>query len=117
MATADLLSTDLAGWAPGTRHYRCSDGRFLAVEASDVPAEAETKVLTLGDSPESDAILVLLGKTSAALNIVARPTVVFLCGPNGEPVDADENDYDPLTPLARFPAGTTYEQALAELGY
>lgn len=64
-----------------------------------------------------DELLVKLGESRAALKLVLRPTVVFLCSPEGFPVDADENDHDPLTPLHTFPAGTTHVEALTQLGY
>lgn len=117
MATADQLSTDLVAWAPGTRHYRCSDGRYLAVEATEVPDQVETVVVSQGDSPQGDDLLVMLGVTRAALNLVVRPTVIFLSDEHGQPVDADENDHDPLTPLHVFPAGTTHNEALTQAGY
>lgn len=113
MPTATLISEQLDGWAPGTRHYTCS-GKHLAVEAT-VPDGS--RMIPQGAEPMINDLLVVMGESRAALKIVARPTVVFLCTENGEPVDADENDHDPLTPLHSFPAGTTHDAALAQLGY
>lgn len=94
MPTATLISEQLDTWAPGTRHYSASDGKHLAVEASE------------------DAVVELY-----QVKILPRPTVVFLCNADGQPVDADENDHDPLTPLHVFPSGTTHEDALTQAGY
>lgn len=109
-----MISPQLAGWAPGTRHYKTSDGKHLAVEATQPQGP---QIIQRGQSPMVDEILTVLGKSVASLKVVARPTVVFLCTAEGLPVDADEADQDPLTPLAVFPSGTTHEEALAELGY
>lgn len=112
---ATLISEELAGWAPGTRHYRTSDGRNIAIEATTNPEGV--RVIERGQSPMVDDLLMLLGETRAALKIVVRPTVVFLCDEHGQPVDAAENDNDSLTPLHTFPAGTTHDDALQRAGY
>lgn len=111
----ELINGELGGWAPGTRHYRASDGTNLAIEATTDPGG--TSVIERGQSPMVDDLLVLMGQSRAALKMVVRPTVVFLCDEHGQPVDADENDHEPLTPMRVFPAGTTHDEALAELGY
>lgn len=115
MHTATLVSDDVDGWAPGTRHYKCSDGQHLTVEATTDPGG--TSVIERGQSPMVDDLVAVLGTSRAALKMVVRPTVVFLCSEHGEPIDADENDHDPLTPLHVFPAGTTHEDALHQAGY
>lgn len=115
MPTATLVSSNPAGWAPGTRHYSTSDGRWLAVEATTDPGG--THVIERGQSPNIDDLLAVMGESRAALKMVVRPTVVFLSDEHGDRVDADENDHDPLTPLHVFPAGTTHEEALTAAGY
>lgn len=110
-----LVANQLAGWAPGTRHYSTSDGKHFAVEAT--PEPPGTLLIERGQSAMADDLLAVMGESRAALKIVVPPTVVFLCSATGEPIDADENDHDPLTPLRVFPAGTTHEDALAALGY
>jgi hypothetical protein len=115
MATATLVTDNLAGWAPGTRHYRCSDGKHLAVEADPLP---EGSMLAVEDAPLAGQIIVAVGgDTRQAIKYVARPTVIFLCDEQGIPVDSDENDHDPLTPLHRFEPGTTHSEALTAAGY
>lgn len=111
---ARLISEDLPGWAPGTNHYEL-DGKYVAVEVDPLPDGA---LVPLEDMPLIGQIVVRVGGNHRqSVKYVARPTVVFLTDEAGLPVDADENDNDPLTPIRRFPAGTTHEQALAELGY
>jgi hypothetical protein len=115
MATATLLSDSLTGWAPGTRHYSTSDGKHLAVEADPTP---EGTIIPAEELPLLGEILVRLGgEHRNAVSYVVRETAVFLCDKDGQPVDADENDHDPLTPLHVFPAGTTHEAALKAAGY
>lgn len=116
MATATLVSSDIPGWAPGTDLYSTSDGRYLAVESMPVP-EDTTHVIEQGQSPMTDDLLAVLGESFAAMKVVIRPTVIFLCTEDGAPLDADENDHDPLTPLHIFDPGTTHEQALRNAGY
>lgn len=111
---ATLMSENMGGWAPGTRHYRTPDGTNLAVEAPTIP---QGQGIPAGAEPMIDALLIRLGTSRSALKVVARPTVVFLCDEHGQPVDADANDRDPLTPLRVFPPGTTHDEALAELGF
>jgi hypothetical protein len=115
MPTATLITEMLEGWTCGTRHYKTSDGKNLAVEAT--LNHGEVTIIERGQSPMADDLAAILGTSRAALKMVVRPTVVFLCSEDGEPVDADENDHDPLTPLHVFPAGTTHEDALTQLGY
>lgn len=117
MATATLIESELAGWARGTRLYSTSDGRYLAVEATNIEELAPHAVIEVGQGPLIDELLLKMGHTRSALKLVVRPTVVFLSDEQGQPVDSDENDHDPLTPLHRFPAGTSHAEALAAIGY
>jgi hypothetical protein len=115
MPTATLISKQLNGWAPGTHHYKTSDGKHLAIEATPEPGGVH--IIERGQSPMTDNILTILSRSRAALKLVIRPTTVFLSNENGEPIDADDNDRNPLTPLHTFPAGTTHEDALTAMGY
>lgn len=47
----------------------------------------------------------------------ATGTEVFLCDERGQPIDADGNPANGLTPLATFPPGTSHADALTQLGY
>jgi hypothetical protein len=115
VATATLITENLAGWAPGTHHYRCSDGRYLAVEADPLP---EGTMIPVEAAPLVGQIIVAVGgDTRQAVKYVARPTVVFLTNEDGVAVDADENDHDPLTPLHTADPGTSHAEALAAMGY
>src|SRR5689334_1319444 len=116
MPSATLVSESAPGWAPGTHLYSTSDGRYLAVEATD-PGDDVELVIKPGDSPGGDDILLMIGETEASLKVVVRPTVIFLCNEEGQAIDAEENDFDPLTPLHTFPAGTTHAEALQAAGY
>lgn len=109
MATATMVLDQPVGWAEGTKLYQCSDGRWLAVEAT----EPSSAVL----DTETGDLIVQKHPAVSALKIVVRQTVVFLSNERGEPVDSDENDHDPLTPLRVFPAGLSHEDALAAMGY
>ena len=116
MTTATLVASDIPGWAPGTNLYATDDGRHLAVEAMPLP-EGTTQVIEVGQDPMSDNILAQVGDTFASIKVVLRPTVIFLCAEDGTPLDADENDYDPLTPLHTFDPGTSHEDAVRQAGY
>lgn len=103
---ATLISDNLDGWAPGTRHYRTDNGVDLAVEAPSIP---EGQCIPRGVGPMIDELLIRLGTNRGAVKHVVRPTVVFECNPDGTAID--------LTPIHTFPSGTTHEEVLAELGY
>lgn len=107
MATAALQDTDMAHWADGTRHYATDDGKHFAVEATLV--DEGTPVVPVGAQPMVDELLAVVGEGRAALKQVVRPTVVFDCTEDGMAVD--------MTPVAAFPAGTSHEAALTEMGY
>lgn len=116
MATATLITENAPGYAPGTNFYRTSDGKYLLVEVMPAPEQA-THYIELGQSPQNDDLLAVLGTSFAALKVVVRPTVVLLANADGVAIDSDENDNDPMTPIAVFPAGTTHEDALAAMGH
>lgn len=99
------LDTDMFAWPPGTRHYRAQDGTFLAVEATQPGEDA----IPAGVAPIIDEVVELIGQGRKVEKIVVRPTVVFECNEDGSAGD--------LTPLQRFPAGTTHEDALVQMGY
>lgn len=95
------MDTDMSAWAAGTRHYSGSTNNY-AVEASDVTIP-ENATRQIGGA------LALLNVDPNQTTMLARPTVVFECTPEGLAID--------LTPVATFPPGTTHEEALAEMGY
>lgn len=111
----ELITENLPGWAPGTHHYRTPDGKNLAIEA--MPHPEDSVIIEAGQEPMVDNILLTLGTSYAALKVVLRPTVVFLCDADGNAIDSDLTDDDPLTPLHTFPPGTSHEEVLRELGY
>lgn len=102
MATASLQPTDMAGWAPGTRHYTTSDGKHFAVEAPEeaVPDGAKRFV---------GELLAVAGADPDRTTVVLRPTVILPCNPDGSAYD--------LTPVHEFPPGTSCEDALKQAGY
>lgn len=105
MSNATLLDTDMSTWAPGTRHYRCDDGRHFAVTVDpgflpDVHAEQVNRLLdTIGVAPSG----------SGVHNVVRQPTVVLACDQDGAASD--------LTPIQRCAPGTSHADALASMGY
>ena len=102
---ATQLDTDMFAWADGTRHYRAADGTFRAVEATLLGDE----VIPAGAQPMVEEAVTLIGQGRKIQTVVMRPTVVFECAEDGSAID--------MTPVGRFPAGTSHEDALAELGY
>jgi hypothetical protein len=107
MATATQIDTDMFQWADGTRHYRTSDGLDFAIEAT-ILAE-DTPIVPTGAEPMVAELIEIIGAGRAPLKRVVRPTVMFECTETGAAVS--------LTPVHTFPAGTTYEEALAQAGY
>jgi hypothetical protein len=106
MAHATRLDTDMSRWADGTVHYHTDDGEYLAVEAYMPDCSS---VVPQGALPMIDELIAVLGEGRQAVKHVVRPTVVFACNEEGIATD--------LTPLHKFPPGTSHEDALAELGY
>src|ERR1700756_1625873 len=102
METATELPTDMSHWASVTRHYVTSDGKYLAVEASTdtIPDGAERYI---------EEALAIAGVDLANTTMLLRPTVIMPCTEKGEPIE--------LSALHQFPAGTTHEEALANIGY
>lgn len=118
MAKATLVTEQLEGWAPGTRHYRTSDGQDFAVEADPIPDTAndfvsegggEAYMVPADEAPVVGELLMVLGETEKAVKLVVRPTVIFACTPEGAAID--------LTPLHSFTPGTSHEDALRGAGY
>lgn len=100
-----MMPTDMSHWADGTRHYRIGD-RDYAVEATT----EHGNVIPVGFEPLVDELLQIVGDGRSPVLAVVRPTVVFACTPEGSPTVEHG-----LTPLRTFPAGTTHEQAVAQL--
>ncbi|AJD82451.1 minor tail protein [Mycobacterium phage Sheen] len=105
MAHATRLDTNMSHWADGTRHYSTDDG-YLAVEAYTPEC---CHVVPQGAAPMINELLAVLGEGRQAVKHVVRPTVVFACNEEGLATD--------LTPLHKFPPGTSHEDALEQLGY
>lgn len=99
------LDTDMLAWPEGTRHYRAADGTYLAVESTPLGENA----IPVGAQPMIDEVVTLIGQGRTVETIVARQTVVIECREDGQAID--------LTPLQRFPAGTSHEDALSQMGY
>lgn len=104
MATWQLMNTDMSGWAPVTRHIQTSDGDNLAIETDD----GSSGLVQIGD------VLSVLNADTMSVTRIIRPTLVFVCSVDGEPVVTDGVM---SSPMAEFPAGTTYETALDLMGY
>ncbi|AGK87511.1 minor tail protein [Mycobacterium phage HINdeR] len=103
---ATRLDTDMGRWADGTVLFHTEDGQYLAVEAQDPDAET---TIPVGAQPMIDELINIVGDGRQALKEIVRPTVVFECNEEGIATS--------LTPINRFPAGTSHEDALAVLGY
>lgn len=106
MPTATLISEELQGWAPGTQHWRTSDGKNLAVEASP---EA---VLSPLATEMVNELLVAVGESFGSTKIVLPQTVIVECDEDGTPLD----DVVPEA-LWTFPPGTDHQEALRLTGY
>lgn len=101
-----LQPTEMASWAPHTRHYLAVDGTHLAVESSSESLD-DIDIPAVGDAV--DEVLKLVVGELLPVHQVVRPTVVFACTDEGLAVD--------LTPLQTFPPGITHEAALEAMGY
>lgn len=98
-----LMTTDMGGWAEGTLHFQVG-GHDYAIEAT---ATAGMNMIPANAEPLIGELLNVIGDGQAPLYAVVRPTVVFECTPEGNPIS--------LTPLHTFPPGTSHEDALAGL--
>ena len=103
-----LISENLHQFAPITNHYRLEDGRHVLIT---VPHEAG-----LDRAMKQVEAAIPLG-ILPALKVARMPTEIFLCDEHAVPIDADGDPTNGLTPLLRLPAGTTHEQALAEVDH
>lgn len=103
MATAVLINSDPPGSFPGTQHYLLDGVQHVLIEASSTDPEI----------PAVEAAVDELIKVSSGeilpVHRVIRPTVVFECNDEGIALS--------LTPIHKFPPGTTHEAALGEMGY
>jgi hypothetical protein len=100
--TVQLMDTDMSAWAPGTRHYRTSNGQDFAVEAPIDPIPAGA-VQMIND------VMTAVGADELNTVVALRPTVIFRCNSDGSPID--------LTPLAEFDCGTIHAEALRKFGF
>lgn len=98
---ATLIAESLPQFAPHTNHYRLSDGRHVLVtRAAD-------------DLPVPEALAPILGAIKVERTEPA-PVEVFLCDENAQPIDADGDPTNGLTPLVRLAPGTTHDEALVQ---
>lgn len=87
-------------WAPGTKHYRLSDGSHVAITV-------DTEELTpLGEAYLAE-VHAVAGVDLRMTKRIPRPTTVIACD--------DEGRAEHLTPLRTFPPGTTHEDAISQL--
>lgn len=101
---ATPLDTDMSHWGDGVRHYALDDGTFVAVSVDagitdDVRPYLEETLAALG----------VPSLASGAHTIVARPTVIIECRPDGLT--------DSLDPVHVSTPGASHEEALLEFGY
>ncbi|MGB3602702.1 MAG: hypothetical protein WBA38_04015 [Gordonia sp. (in: high G+C Gram-positive bacteria)] len=96
-----LIAAALPHMASTTNHYRLNNGTHVLIT---VPADVQ---------PVPAGLAPILG--SIRINRTEPgPTLVFLADPEGQPIDADGDPTNGLTPIRTFPPGTTHEQALAQ---
>lgn len=99
---AELIDTTAHPFGEHTVMARLANGDHVVIDVDPghLNAQAQDNV---------DELLTFINAERRDLTHVVRPTVVLRCDAEGLPVDGD------LTPLHRFPPGTTAEQALAQL--
>lgn len=100
MAAAVLVNDAPPGSFPGTRHYQLGDQHVL-IEASTTP-------VVEGVEAAVDEIIKVTTGEKLPVHRVVRPTVVFECNEEGIALS--------LTPIHKFPAGTSHEDALTQMG-
>lgn len=104
-STAAVLVDNMPSYCPVTNLYQCSDGKYLLVTVKS-PIDVE-------QSLES-----LIGQhVPISRSHAPRGTEVFLADERGRVLDADEDLANGMTPLEKFPPGTTHVSALAQMGY
>jgi hypothetical protein len=106
MASTATYLGDISWLCPTTKHFRCDDGRHLLITVKgNIPPAPELVNLTTGLS------------VPIAVSQIPKGTEVFLADENAVVLDADGEPANGLTPLAQFEDGTSFEAALAQLGY
>lgn len=96
-----LIAAALPHMAATTNLYRLNNGAHVLIT---VPADVQP--VPAGLAPILGSIRV--GRTEPG------PTLVFLADADAQPIDADGDPTNGLTPVLTLPAGTTHEQAVAE---
>lgn len=96
-----IPDTDMNHWYPGTAHYACEDGTFIAVHADQhMTNHAVAHTTTPHGKPA-----VKRGRNF----IVKTPTVILPCSEEGVALS--------MTPLFYFDPDTTVKDALKRAGY
>lgn len=110
--TATLVGLALGHYCPVTNFYKTSDDTYLLVTVNQLDA--------VGTLEEMGVDLTEAGIPTAHLrksHIRSQPTYVLLADAETRVIDADGNHENGMTPLATYPPGTGFGEALAQLGY
>lgn len=100
--TAVLVNDAPPGSFPGTRHYLLDGVQHVLIEASATPEVEQVEAAV-------DELIKVTSGEKLPVHRVVRPTVVFECSAEGIALS--------LTPIHKFTAGTSHEDALKEMGY
>lgn len=103
--TATLVASNLAQFCPVTNHYACSDGSYLLVTVKSLGSATGLLETVIG--------------ISLPLKSEQMPTgtEVFRADESAVVLDADGDPANGMTPLLTLPDGTSFADALAQLGY
>ena len=96
---ATLIEDGLVQYAPATNLYQLPDGRYVLVTVPD------------NNPPLPPALAVALAGVKVD-RVIEGPTEIFLSDESGVVLDGDGDPANGMTPIARYPAGTTHEEAL-----
>lgn len=108
---AVLVQAALPQYAPVTNHYKCDDGHHLLVTVNQLDAVECLRAVGLLDGLPVPEVNIRRS------HLRGQPTHVFLADETARVIDADGDPSNGMTPLATYPAGTSFDEALAALGY
>jgi len=103
--TAVLVAEGLSRFCPVTNLYACSDGRHVLVTV-------KSPIDVAGSVEDLLGLTIPISRSHAP-----KGTEVFLSDARGRVLDADGDPANGMTPLAKLDNGTSFEAALAAVGY
>ncbi len=97
---ATLIEAGLTQFAPTTNHYRLDTGHHILITRAD------------DTQPVPDGLVQFVAGIRVD-EVIAPDVEIFLCDENAQPIDADGDPTNGLTPLLRLAPDTSFDDACA----